>query len=347
MNRPDESSPGGPSTQPEPHRKPADLLQTEERLAFALEAGRMGSWDLDIAAGRFTTTDYCRVVFGLGPDDPFERYEDVVALVHPDDRERRQRAVDLAISGGGDLEVEYRSLRPDGSFGWVMARGRAMFENGRAVRIAGISMDITERKAAEDRQALLMHELNHRVKNTLATVQSLALQSLGFGEDAPAGADSFLDRLHALARVHDLLSEAAWLGASLGDVVRRTLAPYVEGADRFTISGPPVRLAPNAAVTLNMAFHELATNAVKYGAMSTPTGAVDIAWREEGGAVTLDWRETGGPPTAPPTHSGFGSRLIRQGLARELGCEAQLTFLPQGLWCHLRIPLSDKLSLAR
>jgi two-component sensor histidine kinase len=116
--------------------------------------------------------------------------------------------------------------------------------------------------------------------------------------------------------------------------------------ERFAAAGPHVRLVPNAAVTLNMAFHELATNATKYGALSTPHGRVDIAWRAEGEAVALDWRETGGPAVAPPRRRGFGTRLIERGLAHELGSEARLSFLTEGLHCHMRLPFSAKLGLA-
>jgi two-component sensor histidine kinase len=317
---------------------------TDEQLEFALRAGRMGSWEFDIAAGLFTTSAYCRVVFGLGPDDPFDRIEDLLALVHPDDRAKRQAAIDKAVAEHGEMEVEYRTFRPDGSIGWVLARGRAVYEDGRAVRMAGISMDVTARKAAEQRQALLIHELNHRVKNTLATVQSLAAQSQQ-GAD-PAVGEPFIERLFALSRVHDMLSETAWEGASLRDVVTRTLEPYDETTRRFTVSGPVVNLAPNAAVSLNMVFHELATNATKYGALSVGEGRIDIAWRAQAGVLLIDWRESGGPAVTEPPRRGFGSRLIERGLARELDSDARLVFEPQGLSCHIRLPLSEKLTLA-
>jgi two-component sensor histidine kinase len=323
----------------------AALRQTDRQLEFALHAGRMGSWELDLVAGRFTTSEYCRTVFGLGPEAPFESIADLVAIVHPDDRQKRQDAVDRAIADGTEMEVEYRTLRPDGTVGWVLARGRAAYEGGRAVLMAGISLDITERRTAEDRRRLLVNELNHRVKNTLATVQSLAMQTFGASETPPEVSEAFVDRLFALARVHDLLSEAAWESASLRDVVARTLAPYAEGEARFTAVGPAVRLTPNAAVTLSMAFHELATNAMKYGALSAPGGHVDIGWKKAGEGVAIDWRERGGPPVAEPTRRGFGSRLIERGLARELGSEARFDFHPEGLRCHIRIPSSAKLNL--
>ncbi|HLZ76354.1 sensor histidine kinase [Phenylobacterium sp.] len=336
------ATPPGETTE----RPDAALRQTEEQLEFALHAGRMGSWELDLATRRFTTSEYCRVVFGLGPDDPFETVEDLTALIVPEDRQKRQDAIARAIADHTEMEVEYRTHRPDGSIGWVLARGRAAYEDGRAVRMAGISLDITDRRAAQERQTLLINELNHRVKNTLATVQSLASQTYrGAGDPAAAG-EAFLERLMALARVHDLLSEAAWDGASLHDVAERTLTPYRRDGVRLTASGPMVHLAPNAAVTLNLAFHELATNAVKHGALSSPTGAIDIAWAAEGGELTIDWRESGGPPVVQPERRGFGSRLIERGLGHELGGEAQLIFRPEGLSCHIRAPLGGKLRLA-
>ncbi len=329
----------------------AVLRQTEQNLQFALDAARLGSWELDIASGQFSSSAHSRQIFGLGPDDPFERYEDVVALVHPDDRALRQAAVERAINTGEDLEVEYRVQRPDGQIGWILARGRAAFEDGRAVRLAGISLDVTARRTAEERQRLLLDELNHRVKNTLATVQSIAMQTLSDDE----GLDSalrraFNSRLLALAAAHDLLTEAAWQGASLDEVIRRTLTHCIPGdpTSRISAGGPAVRLSPNAAVTLSMAFFELATNAMKYGALSTPAGRVEVRWRADGAKneIVLDWREMGGPPVSVPSRRGFGSRLIERGLSREFGGSAQLSFLPGGLWCHIRLPLSAKLALA-
>jgi two-component sensor histidine kinase len=326
------------------------LRQTEQQLEFALRAGRLGSWEFDIASRRFSSTAHSRAIFGIGPDDPFERVEDVIARVHPDDRARRQAAIERAIATGEDFDVEYRVFKSDGQIGWVLARGRAAFEDGRAVRLAGISLDITDRKKAEDHQRLLLDELNHRVKNTLASVQSIAMQTLRHAENPAAFNEAFIERIYALARAHELLTEASWAGASLTDVIERTLQVHVGDGDRrqVTLSGPPIRLGPNAAVTVNMVFHELATNASKYGALSTPEGRVDVAWSSppEAEAVIIDWRESGGPRVEPPTRRGFGSRLIERGLTREMGGEARMDFLPQGLHCHIRLPVSAKLGLA-
>lgn len=328
----------------------AALRQTEQQLEFALQAGRMGSWELDVASGQILTSKHCRTIFGLGPDDPFERYEDMMARVQADDRKRGRDAIACAIATGADLEVECRTLRPNGETGWILARGRAATEEGRPARIAGVCLDITDRKAAEEHQRLLLDELNHRVKNTLATVQSIAMQTRRAAEDPATFSEAFIERLYALGRAHDLLTEGAWQGASLSDVIKRTLVVCVANGDagRIGLFGPPIRLGPNAAVTLNMAFHELATNAMKYGALSARAGRVDIEWALDDGAgdITIDWRESGGPAVAMPTRRGFGSRLIEHGLPREMDGEAHLTFLPSGLWCHLRLPLSTRLHLA-
>ncbi len=325
------------------------MHQSEQKLEFALRAGRLGSWEFDIARQRFTSSAHSRVIFGLGPDDPFDTLEDVIALVHPDDRERRRLAILRAIDTGEELEVEYRITKKDGSIGWILARGLATYENGQAVRLTGISLDITERKAAEAHQKLLLDELNHRVKNTLAIVQSIALQTARHSAGPEDFNRALIARIDALASAHDLLTEASWQSASLGEVIRRTLAPRAtgSGAGWAVREGPALRLAPNAAVTLNLVFHELASNSVRYGALSSPDGRVEVVWAVEApGVVVIDWRETGGPPVLVPTRRGFGSRLIEEGLPREMGGEATLTFAPSGLTCQIRTPLSAKVMLA-
>jgi two-component sensor histidine kinase len=209
-----------------------------------------------------------------------------------------------------------------------------------------------QRHHADQHQQLLLNELNHRVKNTLATVQSIAMQTSRNAHEPARFAEAFTARIGALARAHELLSEASWDGALLRDVIRQTLAPYVaqSGEGRVSLAGPAIHLGPNAAVTLNMAFHELATNAAKYGALSVDAGRVEVTWRLEDGAgpaiLGLEWRETGGPPVTEPVRRGFGSRLIEQALAREFEGEAELSFVPAGVICRMRLPLSAKMRRA-
>ena len=328
------------------------LSQTEQQLEYALNAGRLGSWELDLDTGQMIASDYGRANFGLGADDRLERDEDVTARVHPEDRAHRQRAIDEAISRGGDLEVEYRTIAPDGQAAWVLVRGRAVRHEGGSARLVGVTLNITQRKRAEEQQQLLLDELNHRVKNTLATVISVAMQTRRFTQEEGGFEAAFFARVEALAQAHELLTEASWAGASLEEVIERTLAPYFGAgeAGRVSIHGPRVRLGPNAAVTLGMTFHELATNAAKYGALSTPDGRIDVQWRTAGEdgpkAIEIDWRESEGPPVAMPSRRGFGSRLIEHGVARELAGASQLIFEPGGVWCRMRFPFSAKLGLA-
>ena len=326
--------------------------QSEQQLELALRAGRLGSWAIDLTSGRLTASEFFRANFGLEPEEPFDTHADLTARVHPADRPRRQREMDAAIAQHTDLESEYRTVTPDGETRWILVRGRAAYgEDGAPARITGVSLDVTERKDFDERQRLLLDELNHRVKNTLATVQSIALQT-GRTADAASFEEAFLARIAALAQAHDLLTEVAWEGAALKDVVARTLAPYLsQGApDRLALSGPHVRLSPNAAVSLTMAFPELATNAGKYGALSVVGGRVAVDWRvddaAEPTAVEIDWREAGGPAVSAPSRRGFGSRLLEQGLAREFDGRVELVFAPDGVRCHMHLPLSHKMQLA-
>jgi two-component sensor histidine kinase len=330
-------------------RANAALRQSEQELEFALKAGRLGGWELDLASGTLTASDLFRANFGFGPVDPSERYAELLAHVHPEDRRRLQEAIDRAVADGGDLEIEHRTLQIGGAVGWTLMRGRALYdEAGAPARLAGVAIDITAHKAGEERLRQLLDELNHRVKNTLATVQSVALQTLRNVKDPAQFGEAFIARIGALARAHELLSAASWEGASLAEVVSRTLRPVAgSGQGRVSISGPAISLGPNAAVTLNMVFHELATNAAKYGALSNDAGHVNVSWAlEDNGAVRIDWRESGGPPVADPRRRGFGSRLIEQGLVREFDGQAQLSFHPEGLSCMIRLPISTKLRAA-
>ncbi|MCG7393488.1 PAS domain-containing protein [Microvirga sp. ACRRW] len=202
-----------------------------------------------------------------------------------------------------------------------------------------------ERARSDARQRLLINELNHRVKNTLATVQSVAAHSFRIG-DPNAGRAAFEARLFALSKTHDVLTRENWEGANLQDIVQEAMAPYArDNIERFKVSGEPIQLPPRIALPLAMALHELSTNAAKYGAFSSETGEVLIEWTlirvEDAPRLVLKWSEHGGPLTQAPTHKGFGSRLIERGLSRELGGTVDLDYRPTGLVCTVSFPLPE------
>jgi PAS domain S-box-containing protein len=206
--------------------------------------------------------------------------------------------------------------------------------------------DITERKTADARQRLLVNELNHRVKNSLATVQAIAAQSLRGADVSPEARERFTGRLMALARANDILVAETWTGAGLMAVATEMAGPH-GGAERFTIDGPDLRLGPQSATAMALGLHELATNAAKYGALSTEAGRVSLSWVVDGEAearrLVLTWRESGGPPVRAPRSKGFGSRLIERGLAAALKAEVRLDFAPAGAVLTLAAPLGEGL----
>ena len=205
----------------------------------------------------------------------------------------------------------------------------------RSLRAAAAVLRQREAEAnqAAERQQLMINELNHRVKNTLVVVQSLARHSLRDG--GALGLRQFNDRIHALASAHDLLTRRSWEGADLGEILAETLQPY---AAQVSLEGPPLPLSPNGAVAMAMIFHELATNASKYGALSRETGRVTIDWRIEGRTrVVVRWEERGGPTVSPPERRGFGSRLVAASLKGELAGSAVFDYAPEGLTCVLTI----------
>jgi two-component sensor histidine kinase len=194
--------------------------------------------------------------------------------------------------------------------------------------------DVTERQHYETRQQLLVGELNHRVKNTLAIVQSLAHQTFRRSASPEDAIAHYEGRLEALAIAHNLLTRESWASASIREVLDQTLTPFCQ-PQRCHLEGPDVRLPPQTAVGLTLAVHELATNAAKYGALSNETGEVSVFWNVSSGRLNLVWREEGGPPVAPPQREGFGTRMIKRGLAAEFKGKVELRFDPAGVICHV------------
>jgi two-component sensor histidine kinase len=214
---------------------------------------------------------------------------------------------------------------------------------GRIIGASKIARDITERKRSEERQDLLINELNHRVKNTLATVQSLAMQTFSSTEGRTNARDTFAARLAALSDAHDVLTSSSWMSASVREVVSRATRAF-RSVERLHVSGPDVRIAPKQALALSMALHELLTNAAKHGSLSNETGRVEIDWKTvedgRGPMIEVTWKESGGPPVSRPTNRGFGSRMIERHLANELGGEVSLEYRREGVFCRMTTALT-------
>lgn len=516
--------------------EPSARASSEAQLDVVLKAAGVGYWERDLAADTILASDIDKANWGLGPDEPMSP-DVLLKRMHPDDRERHEQAVSLALATGEPLEIEYRVLWSDGSLHWLRVTSQTIYtQDGTPVRMAGTSLDITARKRTEEslreetrtleilnrtgaalagnldlarivdtvtdaatelanaqfgaffhnvldadgesymlyaisgvprdkfsqfpmprntalfeptfrgtgvirsddirkdpryghndpyfgmpkghlpvvsylavpvisrsgevlgglffghdapgvfseriervivglaaqaaiaidnaklftsaqreiaerrrvekHQDLLLAELNHRVKNTLAIVLSIATQTLRHADSAEAFRAGFEARIMALAEAHNLLTDSNWQGASFRDIVERVLGPY-RGDDkpRYTVEADrAAHVGPRAAVAMVMALHELATNAAKYGALSNPGGSVAVAWTTipdtDPPRLRVEWRETGGPPVKRPSRTGFGSRLIK-GLSEDAFGRVDLDFAPTGLVCTFELPLSS------
>lgn len=264
---------------------------------------------------------------------------------HPDHVQRVTETFQRAVDEGTPWEDTFPLRSRTGEYRWFLSRALPIRnESGAIVQWFGTNTDITERLEAEEQRTLLINELNHRVKNTLATVQSLVMQTIRHAPSPDDVRGLVEARLIALSRAHDVLTQRNWQDAELTELVARAIAPFA--ASRIVAEGPSVQVTPKQALALSMALHELATNAAKYGALSADDGAVAVTWGVGEGAcgpeLRLTWTESGGPPVAAPTRRGFGARLIERSLGADLGGSARLEFPPDGLRAEFRAPLGPK-----
>ena len=326
----------------------AEVRASEESLRRAADAARFATFDIDRVRASVTVSRLFHEMWGLAPDAPVT-FDALLAQVHPADRAMVERHRLHAAQEGGSFEMEFRVARPDGSVRWLLSRGEAVPAAGEQLpaRISGVNLDTTERKEADDRQALLAREVDHRAKNALAVVQ--AAMRLTPKEDAVAYARAVEGRVGALARAHSLLAGRRWAGADLRTLVEAELSPFLAdtlegGRPRADLDGPDVVLPPEVTQSLAMAIHELATNAVKHGALSTQDGTLSVSWQalraEAGPRLKLRWTEAGGPAVAgPPKQRGFGTRILDATLRHQLGGKVALAWEADGLVCDLEIPL--------
>lgn len=320
------------------------LAESEERLRLATEAAEIGFWDVDVLEDELFWPARVKAMFGIGPDVPVTM-ADFYDGLHPDDRDgvlaEFQKAANPDFQALYD--VEYRTIgKEDRALRWVAAKGRGIFdESGRCVRVVGTAIDITARKKAEEHQRLLIDELSHRAKNLLAIVQAVAHQTLRSNASPDEMRTAFEGRLGALGAAHSILTQQMWESAPIRSIIEDTVLAVCTDEKRISMSGPDLMLSPKTAVSLAMAIHELATNALKYGALSNDSGAVRIAWDVVDGRLKLEWRESGGPGVEVPSRRGFGSRMIERGLAAELGGSVEIHFNPDGVVCTVDAPLPE------
>ena len=331
------------------------LRESEARYRTALAAGRMGTWETDLVAGTRLWTREGMALFGLSLADGRGHVggdnDEYRSALHPDDRHLMHKFHELADKQDW-FTSEYRAVHPDGTILWLRGRGQvvARAPDGKAERMVSIVTDVTDRKAAEDHVQFLMHEISHRSKNLLMVIQSIARRTARSAGSMEEFERRFERRLQGLAASHDVLVSNDWQGAPLADLVRQQLVPFVEiQSSRFELAGPDIVVTAEAAQAIGLAIHELATNAIKYGALSAPTGKVRISWMLDGNAgassqLSLNWIEQGGPQVTPPSRKGFGHVVIVDMIERSLNGKVAVEFAVEGLKWSVSMPATNLVS---
>lgn len=332
-----------------------DLRTSEERLRSAAEVAKFALWDWNIPTNEIAWSDEHFRMEGYAVGEVTPSYEAWAARIHPEDRAETEAALVRARDTRTEYAHEFRSLHPDGSVHWLSGRGRFFYdEAGQPVRIIGAMLEITERREWEERKNVLVAELQHRTRNLMGVVRSMSDKTARASADLADFRARFRDRLEALSRVQGLLSRLEEHDRVTFDELIRTELDVMDGdATRATLSGPPgVRLRSSTVQTLAMAIHELATNAMKYGALGQPSGHLAVNWtfepKGDGGRPWLhvDWRESGvvmPEPGAPPAGTGQGRELIEKALPYQLGARTTYEFAPDGVRCTISIPVSQTL----
>jgi PAS domain S-box-containing protein len=322
-------------------RAEAALRESEARYRATQEHAGVGIGEAD-AQGRFLRANaaLCAIT-GYPREELLGRT--VFDVTHPEDAAAERAEYARLVAGeAATYAREKRYVRKDGVERWVEVAATAVRDpEGRFLRGVRVVQDVTARREAEERQRLLLAELSHRVKNTLAVVQSIANRSLAGDRTLQEAREALAKRLRALAGAHTLLTASEWRGASLRALAAAELGPY---RGRAEARGADVTLGAKGAQSLALILHELATNAAKHGALSAPEGRVEVAWDVDGPTWRLTWREAGGPEVRPPARRGFGRLLVEEAAAHDLGGRARLEFRPEGLVYELEAPLAGLLA---
>ncbi len=326
-------------------RKNAELALAERNMQFDLaeKAALVGSYAYDLDTKVVRVSEGYAALHGLPERTPVTTGHKWRASTHPEDVIRIERVWKEAFRAHrGEYDIEYRIVR-DGKVRWIYSRSFVSYgSNGRAQRVVGVNIDITERKRAEEHQRLLVAELDHRVKNALATVSAIAAHTLDGSNSMEHFVAALDGRIRSMASSHELLSCRRWEGIPLAELLERELTPYTRG-NNTEVDGPQVLLRAEAGQSMAFVLHELTTNAAKYGALSTSEGKITVRWHwpPNGGArerLIIEWQEIGGPAVAAPCKSGYGTSVIRELIPHELGGKADLTITPQGVRCRMEIP---------
>ena len=322
-------------------RAERDLRQIHEWLEMAQEAGDVAPWayDAETAEVRWTKQLYRQLGYGLGEVTPsLSAFRE---RVHPEDQARLDgiREKERKAESGTQFQLELRLTRPSENSCWIDRRSRVIEHEGRR-QIIGVNVDITRRKKQEDNLHFIRDELSHRTKNLLSIVQAMASQTARYSENFSDFEERFLGRIRALSQSHDLLVSQNWSGAPLLDLIFAQLMPFVEDEARIQATGPSISLRAQAAQSLGIILHELATNASKYVALSVPAGKIMISWDFAPKSVRLSWRERDGPLVKSPTHPGFGRIVIERMAGDMFGGTAKLELLPTGVHWSASIPQS-------
>jgi len=322
------------------------LAENERRLRLTLEAGNMGAWDWDLSTDVVRLDEVGCRLWGVDPAKAPPLVTSYFELVDPLDIEALKATLGKTIERNQPYRHEFRIRLADGRARWLAGRGVLIGDDqGRLTRMIGVNFDVTESKLAEQRLADLLAELNHRVKNSLAVLDAIASRTMLDARTPEAFFEAFSGRLSALASSHALLAESGWLGVDVGRLVESQTAPYAGGEKgRIHCSGPLVQLGSDLSLALAFVLHELATNAAKHGALSVPTGQLDVSWERVGAngaeALQLIWAERDGPPVVQPTRQGYGSRLISESLGYTFKGEVTQRYAPEGLTTEIRVPLA-------
>jgi len=324
----------------------ARLLRSERGRSLALAAAHMGSWEYDVFEQRWSWDEgHCRI-FGLDPQSFNSQVfvpssELIRSFFHEPDWSRMRDAIEGLNRAQSTLRQELRVIRADGCVRTCIVSAAGTFDaQDRLVRVDGVTLDITERKEAEERQALLAREVDHRARNALAIVQ--AIVRLAKAETTKDYIEAVEGRIRALAQTHELLSQTRWQGADMLRIVNDEISPYrVRGAARVSVNGPSVILPPDKAQLVALALHELATNAAKYGALSNATGEVKVRWDIQDGRLCLTWSESNGPEVLPPARTGFGMKIITTSLRQQPRGEVEFDWQPTGLKVTLAFAFAE------